>query len=322
VRDDSFARINARQALGAIGRPAIPEILRLLEDSNPAIRASALMAIDRMGPAAAEVIPALQRATKDKDSHVRDWAEYALESVQRKAPGPVPTVGSDDKQSPEAIVKKAIVAHGGSANMRRLLRVAYKTTGTIYSGDTRREYTAETVTDLPHRYKVEMRMGGPNSKDHKVLVLNGDNGWTKVANAESELLSGEALVSARAELYARYMDLLVPLIEEKDIRLRYSGLARGVDAGLREIEVLHGGDPPTRLYLDAKTSLLVRRSRSIRQGDRMVNFDEHFSEFKEIDGAKIPMKLVLYVDGVKYRELVISEVRFLDQIDEALFKKP
>ena len=71
VKDDSepirHAAINAIAATRALRRPAVPLLVSLLTDANPAVRQRGAHALGRLGPDAADALPALIAATRAAD---------------------------------------------------------------------------------------------------------------------------------------------------------------------------------------------------------------------------------------------------------------
>jgi HEAT repeat protein len=86
---DPDARLRKRAALklgnaGSVDATVIPALIETLQDRDPGVRAQAVLALLRMGPAAREASQALQeRAVKDWDATVRAYAVKALEKVQQ-----------------------------------------------------------------------------------------------------------------------------------------------------------------------------------------------------------------------------------------------
>ena len=77
--------------LGWWGLPAIwqqncvvPALIRELHDSQPEVRARAALDLSRIGPAAREAQPVLQKLLSDDDDRVRMFATIALSEIRTK----------------------------------------------------------------------------------------------------------------------------------------------------------------------------------------------------------------------------------------------
>jgi len=83
----------ASSALGKIGPPAVPALVRLLKDERPLVRGSAADALSRFyTPAKAKsalpAVPALVEATRDEDTAVRSQACQALGTIMARVQTP------------------------------------------------------------------------------------------------------------------------------------------------------------------------------------------------------------------------------------------
>lgn len=81
---DRFVRGEAVEALGTLARVDDVSLIadRLLHDEADWVREDAAEALEAMGPAAAEALPALEQALSDEDEGVRKAAAEAILEVQ------------------------------------------------------------------------------------------------------------------------------------------------------------------------------------------------------------------------------------------------
>jgi HEAT repeat protein len=68
--------------LGAKARPAIPELVKLLKDTDPKLRLRAVRCLLQLGPEADDALPALREAAQDGDLTVRRFAEQAVRNAE------------------------------------------------------------------------------------------------------------------------------------------------------------------------------------------------------------------------------------------------
>lgn len=74
------------QFYGPRAAPALPALLRAVDDPDPEVRKSALRAIEAIGPAAVEAVPMLKRALTDRDAGVRTAAGCTLAGLDHPTP--------------------------------------------------------------------------------------------------------------------------------------------------------------------------------------------------------------------------------------------
>jgi HEAT repeat protein len=79
---DAGHRDAARLALVKIGPAAVPSLQQALKTKDPRVRAHALNALGRIGPAAREALPAIREAVNDPDRIVHTMATWAIKQIQ------------------------------------------------------------------------------------------------------------------------------------------------------------------------------------------------------------------------------------------------
>jgi HEAT repeat protein len=83
--DDSTVRAWAAQAIGGIGREAasaVPALIALLRNEDEGSRNSACIALRGIGTAAKDALPALRQALSDSSANVRGFAARAIVAIE------------------------------------------------------------------------------------------------------------------------------------------------------------------------------------------------------------------------------------------------
>jgi hypothetical protein len=95
-RDASFTEPSeqelAAQALGRIGKPAVPMLMNALQHRDPHVRLQAAQVLAKIGPEAQAAVPLLVAALDDHDPHVRRAAARALGQIGPAAQEAVPAL--------------------------------------------------------------------------------------------------------------------------------------------------------------------------------------------------------------------------------------
>jgi HEAT repeat protein len=93
---DVMAKVSAASALGALGEKTagsrIPEIIELLDDTDPLVRATAIDVLSGFGPAAKAAVPGLRKVMdkKDQGDYFKRAAAYAIEKISGEKVKPPP----------------------------------------------------------------------------------------------------------------------------------------------------------------------------------------------------------------------------------------
>ena len=93
--NDWWLRAAAADVLGDLGTTAsdtVPHLTRVLDDEAEWVRRNAVEALGNIGPAAAEVVPALSRRLQDSESWIRHNAALALAKIGPTATEAVPAL--------------------------------------------------------------------------------------------------------------------------------------------------------------------------------------------------------------------------------------
>ena len=82
---DATGRMRAAAVMNILGqraRPAMPDLIECLADSDYVVRYEAALALGRIGPFAEPAVPALTKLLNDRVRHVRQAAATALEQIE------------------------------------------------------------------------------------------------------------------------------------------------------------------------------------------------------------------------------------------------
>src|SRR5438132_7363977 len=86
---DPMARWRALTILTQVGdeelRKALPDVMNLLDDGEVLVRTQATRAITRLGPDGKPAVPQLVKMLRDPEPSVREWAGKALKAVDQEA---------------------------------------------------------------------------------------------------------------------------------------------------------------------------------------------------------------------------------------------
>ena len=78
--------------------------------------------------------------------------------------------------------------------------------------------------------------------------------------------------------------------------------------------------PTGAIFVD---QFLVDRQ-ALAPGQTLQEVDEEriIGEYQDIEGQKVPKKIVVNHDGKKFMEAEVTEMKFLDKVDDSQFEKP
>lgn len=231
---------------------------------------------------------------------------------------------ADDQADMKALVNKAIKAAGGAAKLAMFKGITFKEKGIYYGMGQGVEYTGEWSEQQPDKMRMQIDVTAGNMKITFIRVVNGDKVWAKTGGEATAIDNKDQIAEAREECYVGWISSLLPL-KNKAFQLSPLGEVKVDGKPAVGVRVSHKGHRDINLFFDKESGLLAKRESVIK--DFMADGKEAtqetlFSNYKEVKGAKFPMKVVLNRDGKKYVESEMTEIEPKEKIDDAVFGKP
>ena len=221
---------------------------------------------------------------------------------------------SGDADPARAIVYRAIKAEGGEANLAKQKASTWKEKGTYYGMGDGLPFTGIYAIQWPDQFRMEI-------EGFFVLVLNGDKGWTTMGG-ETKEMSKDELALQRFNHKAGWLNTLLPL-KDKAFQLKLVGDAKVGDEPAQVVQVTRKDYPEVKLYFAKKSGLLVKSEfRTKDEAQKDIVSASYFSDHRDVDGAKVPHKVVMKRDGKLFVEAEVSEMKAVGKLDAKVFAKP
>jgi len=232
---------------------------------------------------------------------------------------------ADDKADLTKVIDKAVKARGGEEKLAKLKAFTFKMKGKFYGMGEGIDYTGEIAVLLPNksRVKIDGEIDG-KKVTFFVQIVNGDKVWRRVVDNTEEITDKDKIAEVKEEQYADRVTSLYPLVKDKAFKLEPLGEVKVEGKAAIGIRVSHKGHLDINLFFNKESGFLVRSERPVKDDmtDKEVTQEEFYSDYKEVDGVKHPMKVVINRDGKKYVDGTISDFEVKDKIDDAEFAKP
>jgi hypothetical protein len=225
---------------------------------------------------------------------------------------------ADDVQ---AILDKAVKAHGGADKLAKHGAIQTKSKGTIdVAGGV--SFTSESTVQPPGQLKEVVQAEVMGQTVTVTTVFDRDKGWIQAGTVNKDM--DENLIKVMKEtLYLTEMGQVVSLKDRKaELSLVGDDTVEG--RAVVGIRVAPKDHKEVNLYFDKKTGLLAKLA--WRPTDPMtgaeVGEERIIQEYQEVDGRQVAKKLLINRDGKKYLEAEVLEIKFLDKVDDSTFAKP
>jgi len=227
---------------------------------------------------------------------------------------PAARLAAADK--PEEIIDRAIKAVGGLEAINKQKAMTWKEKGTYHGMGTALPYDASFAYQLPDRFRMEI-------KGVFTTVIDGDKGWvSEMGNVRD--MSADELANQKEQYRLAKITMLAPLRKEKGYELSPAATIKVNDREAFGVKVSQEKSPDVTLWFDGDTNLLVKAKSKVKSQEKGKEVDQEmiFSDYKDVEGLKMPMKYVILQDGEKFLEGEMTETKFVDKVDDSLFEKP
>ncbi|MHB1424753.1 MAG: alpha/beta fold hydrolase [Gemmataceae bacterium] len=227
----------------------------------------------------------------------------------------------DAGEDAKAIVEKAIEAHGGAAKLAKLQTITAKAKGILNLGADV-SFTQEIAWQAPDRLKIVVR-SETDRPTTLVETIAGDDSWSS-QDGKPGPLSAVKRDELRTQAYVRRLLQLTPLLRDNIYELSVLEEIRINDRPARGVRVDCPGERAVKLYFDAETGRLAKIERRISTdgGKKAAVQEEFFSAYRDIDGVPTATKRLRRRDGKRTLEITVTEVRYPDRLDAAVFADP
>ncbi len=225
--------------------------------------------------------------------------------------------------SPEAaakgleLLKLAATAIGGKEKLSAVNSVQSKGSLTIVTPGGEFAIQATTTFVLPDKSKdiVVTPMG------EMISVATGDNGWAKQGN-NLVPATPEQLKESRKE-YFRNTILTLKSADSPNYTASYlnSDQLDGKPVNIIQL-VSNDGDASYKMAIDPQTNMPAGKYYFGQTMTGPANLVEIYSDYRDVNGIKIPFKIRYESDGKKVMELVLSECVINPQIPDGFFDMP
>jgi hypothetical protein len=231
--------------------------------------------------------------------------------------GTTPSVRAADRAAALALIEKAVKAQGGADRLARAAVASRGGKGALTLRGADLTFTTEEVLNLP----AQIRIKNEANKTVLVRVLNGDKGWLQSAGGVTAEMPRERLVEIQEEAYVWWLVTLAPLLKDDfDLDVLPEIKVEGRPAA--GVKVTARNRPDASLYFDKESGLLVKIARRARETGIELDKEYFYSDYKDVDGVKVPGKEVVHLNGRKFSEVQYSEYKFLGKPDESAFARP
>jgi hypothetical protein len=223
---------------------------------------------------------------------------------------------ADEQAELRTIIQKAIDARGGAEKLAKQAAMTWKEKGTYHGMGNALPFESDCAVQWPAQFRLEI-------VGIFTLVLDGDKGWIR-ANNETREMTKDELAEQKEEHYCGWVTALTPL-KDKAFALAPLGEVKVEDRPAVGVRVSRTGHRDVNLFFDKKSGLLAKAEYTVKSpelGGQEVTQEVSYQDYREIEGVKHPIKVVLKRDGKLFVEGERSDLKPAAKLAEGTFAKP
>lgn len=228
-------------------------------------------------------------------------------------------LGQNPAAEAQAILRKAVIAHGGQA-FEKAGTMARTGKGEISSFGAVVNFTGEISTNLPKQIRWSLELERQGQKLPVILVVNGDKGWRGSLGASKEMTK-EELQEMSEEAYVSWLASLWP-VANGNFNLAALAESKVNNEPAVGFKVEEKGKPEVRLWFDKKTGLLAKSEHKGKEAGLDVLKETVFADYKDVEGLKLPGKMLVFANGKKVAEWTFTGYKFPGKFEDKVFEKP
>ena len=222
----------------------------------------------------------------------------------------------------EAVVKKAIDAHGGADALNKYKAGTAKMKGEMSVFGMDLTFTGEMTYALPDKYKMTIDADVAGQKLMIVQVANAKK-YKQTINGMVIPLKDKERDELLQSAMMQEVSQLTPLLDAKKYTIKAEKDAEVDGKAAAVVLVTAEGFKDTKVYFDKKSGLLVKTERKglapSMDEPKEVSEETFLSDYKKVEGVLQPMKIVVHHDGKKFMTMTMTESKLMEKADEKIF---
>jgi hypothetical protein len=235
---------------------------------------------------------------------------------------------ADDNAAIKAVIDKAIQAVGGETKLAEIKGALWKSKLTYEGPVGKIEVTGDYTVQLPDRARVEVSDLANAKRLRRLLVVNGARGWERTGDLTHDMPK-EMLEDSQEANYHTELTLIPLALRNSKLRLARLPEVKVGDRAAVGLKVSHPNHREVRLYYDKENGQLLKSETHERRWGKdgkaikEVIVEAFYSDYRDVDGVRLPFKSRNLQDGKPYVDMEMTEVKWLkEKLEDRVFGRP
>lgn len=234
-------------------------------------------------------------------------------SLAATGPGASPACAEEGQAAFQtaSFIKEIITAYGGEKALAGIKTVYTK--GSIQTFMRNEKGISTRYFKRPRKLRAELFY--PHNSETR--IVNGSKGWRGSDTVPLREVQGPPYLAMVYQF--KYLDLPFGFLD-KGYRITHMGRETMNGSPVEVIQLNDDEGPPMRVYVDSATHLITRVVGTFGVGKESAELSAEFSDYRDVQGIKIPYKVVNYSGSNLIAETVVVEVQINKEMPDLLFQ--
>ena len=210
-----------------------------------------------------------------------------------------------------SIITDVIAAYGGEEALAKI-RTVY-TKGSIQTLMRDEKGISTRYFKRPRKLRAELFY----TRASETRIVNGFQGWRGSDSVSLREVHGPPYLAMAYQF--KYLDLPFGFLD-KGYKITYLGGEALHGVPVEVLQLVDDEGPTMRVYVDSVTHLITRVVGTFGAGQGTTELAAEFSDYRTVEGIKVPFRVVNFSGTNKIAETLVVEVRFNRDMPDSLFQ--
>lgn len=253
------------------------------------------------------------------DRPLNEFGEVNVIEIKQPEPPsvePIPEVSETDTAKAKEILAAAVEAHGGIEKLKAVKNAVARMNAEVTTpgGPMQVEVTLYTV--YPDKFRQDMN----TPQGEMNVIFDGKAGFL-LSGMGNQPLPPELTNSFKDSIF-REIPFLLTHLTQNDASIHYAGTEEVQDETAAVLQVKQPSGETLKIFISEASHYVVKLAfREIGQGV-VVNKENIFTDYRDVNGVKIAYQVVQNVNGAHYSEARLDSIKLNADLEESLFEVP
>ena len=315
---ESSAQIAFQQMMLAY-RGFAPNFLETYTDNIAKVTAEDVQAVAQkyLHPDALTIVTVGNKANFDRSlDEFGEVNEIEIKQPEPPPAEPMPEASEGDMAKAKEVIAMAVDTYGGLEKLQAVKNIVIEARSVLNSPMGQMDLDVKGYQVYPDKLRQDTRA----PQGEIIYAFDGTSGFAMTPMGPQPL-PPEMIASMKDGIFREPIWLLASLMQD-DSSIQYAGTEEVMGESAAIVLVPQPSGEILRVFISEETHYIVKMGfRETEQGV-VVNKETFLSDYRDVDGVKMPHHIQQNVEGELFTETRLSSVMLNAELDDSLFQEP